>query len=124
MKIQLRNPEPGVEGSAERHALIVPSLADHGLDPLVLAGAVIDVPDAVAGAGPHWRPPRDDEFDGDLGIQHLLYLRDTGSLRYNDDDDGSIRSVLDLGHGLLSQVDVWSKPEAPAKTAKLQKDGD
>ena len=44
----------------------------------------------------------------------------TGRIRLND--DGSIRSVLDLGRGLLAQVDVWTKPET--KAAKLQKDGD
>lgn len=114
MKVQLVNPDPGVEGSAERHARIVPVLASVGLDPLVLAGAVIDVPDHIGGAGEHWRAPRDDEFEGDIGLQHLLYLRDTSGLRYAD--DGSIRSVRDLGHGLLAQPDLWSRADKPSAT--------
>lgn len=122
MKVQLINPDPGVEGAPERHARIVPILATVGLDPLVLAGAVIDVPDEIGGAGEHWRAPRDDEFDGAEGLQHLLYLRDTGSLRYAD--DGSIRSVRDLGHGLLAQPDVWTRPEkTPAATPPAKPEG-
>jgi hypothetical protein len=113
MRVQLINPEPGVEGAPERHARIVPSL---GLT--VLAGDVIDVPDDVAGVGPHWRAPNDGDV---VDLQHVAYLRDTGSLQLNE--DGSIRSVYDLGYGLLAQVDVWTRP-AEAKATKLQKDGD
>lgn len=111
MQIQLIDPDPGPD-SAARGAVIVPVLAEYGLPTLVEAGQIIDVPPSLAGAGPSWRAPK----DGD----DLAYLRDTGQVRLND--DGSIRSVHDLGHGLLAQPDIWTrasedtKPTAPTTT--------
>jgi len=99
MLIQLIDPDPG-PGSDERHARIVPALSSVGVDQLVRAGQVIDVPAEIAGAGPHWRAPR----DGD----DLQFMETRLS------EDGQTRSVHDLGHGLLAQTDVWAKVEKPA----------
>lgn len=111
-KVQLIDPDPG-PGSAERHARTVPALSLYGLPQLVLAGSVIDVPDDVAGVAAHWRAPRDTD--------DLEYLRNTtGSLTFNE--DGSVKAVHDLGHGLLAQPDVWAKPTE--KSADKDKGGD
>lgn len=108
-KVHLIDPDPGPD-SAERHARTVPVLALYGLPQLVRAGSTIDVPDDVAGAGPHWRPLKDTDDQ--------RYLRDVaGMLTFND--DGSIKAVHDLGHGLLAQPEIWSRPvEAETKQDK------
>jgi hypothetical protein len=91
MKVQLVDPSLGKDD-----ARLVPVLADHGLDVLVPAGAVIDVPPAVAGKAPHWRKP----VDGD----------DLAFMETKVDEDGETTTVHDLGSGLLAQVDIWAKP--------------
>jgi hypothetical protein len=92
MLIQLIDPDPGADGSAERHARIVPVLGGQ----LVLAGETIDVPDEVAGRAAHWRQPEEGD---DLAFSET---------RLND--DGTVRSIHDLGFGLLAQPEVWAKP--------------
>jgi hypothetical protein len=104
MKVQLVNPGHGPD-SDQVHARIVPALSGAGLNQLVLAGETIDVPDEIAGAGSHWRAPKDGD---DLSFMECTH-----------NADGSVKAVHDPGHGLLAQTDVWTKVE---KTAE-HKDG-
>lgn len=101
MRIQLIDESLGKDG-----ALIVPSLERLGLDTLVPAGATIDVPDDVAGAGPHWRQPA----AGD----DLAYLAATGLATL--DEHGGIKTVHDLGRGLLAQTTTWGRAPEAKKT--------
>jgi len=96
MRVRLIDPDPS-PGSDERHARVVPVLHTAGLDEYVLAGQVIDVPDEIAGAGPHWRAPKDGD---DLAFMETRLA-----------EDGQTRSVHDLGHGLLAQGELWEKVE-------------
>jgi hypothetical protein len=97
VKVQLNDPALGVHDPAngQEHARIVPKLADHGIDTYVPNGAVIEVPDEVAGAGPYWRPAQ----PGDAENME----------RRVDEKSGKV-TVHDLGHGLLAQVGIWSRP--------------
>jgi len=97
MKVQLVDPTLGKDDGK-----IVPSLSNHGLPEFVKAGEVIDVPDAVAGRGPHWRAAA----DGD----------DLAFMETHTDDKGKV-TVHDLGEGLLAQIGIWARPE----TAKAEK---
>mgnify|MGYP001565877477 CR=1 FL=1 len=101
MRIQLNDPGLGKHdpGNGVEHARVVPVLEDFGLDSYVPNGSVIDVPDEVAGAAPHWRlaTPGDD----------------VAFMESRTDAKGKV-TVHDLGHGLLAQVDIWSKADAPA----------
>jgi hypothetical protein len=105
VKIQLVDEALGKDG-----ARIVPALRDHGLPELVSAGEIIDVPPALAGAGPSWRKPREED--------DLVFMET------KVDDEGTVTSVHDLGHGLLAQLGVWAKPAAePAKDEPQPKQG-
>lgn len=79
--------------------MIVPNLADHGLDPYVPNGAVIDVPDEVAGCGPRWRRA---QAGDDLAFMETR-------------ERAGHTEVHDLGSGLLAQFQNWAlADDAPA----------
>jgi hypothetical protein len=101
VKVQLNDPAMGVHDpdNGQEHARIVPILADHGIDSYVPNGAVIEVPDDVAGAGPYWRERRPE---------------DASNMESRTDEKSGKVTVHDLGHGLLAQVGIWSRP-APEK---------
>jgi len=96
MQIQLNAPglgEHDPDNGAE-HALVVPELEQYGLDAYVPNGAVIDVPDELAGSAPRWRRAKDgDDLKFGQVRQHAGHTE-----------------VYDLGSGLLAQTDLWSKP--------------
>lgn len=93
MKIKLVSAD-----GADRH---LPTLSDVIPDGgLWRHGETHDVPDEIAGAAPYWRRP----VEGDE-----LHFMETRS-----DPAGQVRSVHDLGHGLLAQVDVFERDDAPA----------
>lgn len=94
-KVKLNDPGLGKHDPAKghEHARYVPVLEQYGIDPYVPNGAVIDVPDEVAGVAPFWRRPK----EGD----ELSFMETRRA------DDGGVVSVHDLGRGLLSQTDIW-----------------
>jgi hypothetical protein len=96
MKVQLVDPTLGKDDGK-----IVPSLVSYGLPEYVAAGEIIDVPAEVAGRGPHWRAAA----EGD----------DLGFMETRTDDDGKV-TVHDLGNGLLAQLGMWARPDAPKPT--------
>lgn len=89
----------GVHGEDEAvHGLIVPGLPEHGMDEFVPAGTIVEGPPELIGAAPHWRAPKPGE--------------DTSWMERTFNEDGTVRGVRDLGHGLLAQVDVWANPDS------------
>jgi hypothetical protein len=96
MNVQLVDPTLGKDDGK-----IVPTLSNHGLPEYVAAGEIIDVPAEVGGAGPHWRAAR----EGD----------DLGFMETHTDDKGKV-TVHDLGYGLLAQLGIWAKPDAPKES--------
>lgn len=112
IKIKLVDPGLGVHDpeKGEFHQLVVPALERYGIDSLVSSGQEIEVPPELAGVAPYWRAPK----DGD----DLPWLISGGLVKR--DEQGTITSVHDLGHGLLAQVGIWEKVAAPAKTVQKQ----
>lgn len=94
-KVQLVDPSLGKHDpdKGQVHGKIVPALGDL----FVASGEIIDVPDEIAGAGPHWRKA---ELGDDL----------TWMETHHDDDPSVGTTVHDLGHGLLAQVGIWARP--------------
>jgi hypothetical protein len=77
---------------------IVPILADYGLPVRVPQGSVIEVPDELAGRGPAWREPTDEDYAHGPRHWDHVHKRRIG--------DGPVE-IEDLGEGLLAQTTIW-----------------
>ena len=80
---------------------------------VVAAGEAVDVPDALAGRAPSWRPLVQGEV---LPAGTQTRILDEGSPRERTE-------VLDLGVGLLAQPDVWQPAPGRGKTLPSKESG-